>query len=155
MTLIRRAGSFFAFTVVLACASDNLLLPPQGLKFAFAQGACGPADGPALTIFLTRDPSNGPSPVAPYVRIYISDAATVDGRTLEVTGPSAQANASYTRIDNATETLSEEAQSGHLVATHSSNDNSIVGSVDITFATAGRLAGGFNAPLFPLNAYCP
>ena len=77
MTLIRRAGSFFAFTVVLACASDNLLLPPQGLKFAFAQGACGPADGPALTIFLTRDPSNGPSPVAPYVRIYISDAATV------------------------------------------------------------------------------
>ena len=155
MTLIRRAGSIFALAATLACASDNLLLPPQGLKFAVAHGQCGPADGAALAIFLTRDPPNGPSPSAPYIRIYISDASLADGRTLAVTGHDAPANAMYTRIDNLSGSTSEAAESGHVVATRASDGNSIVGSVDITFSTAGRLVSEFDAPLFPNSALCP
>ena len=111
MTSIHRAGSILALGATLACASDNLLLPPQGLKFAVAHGQCGPADGAALTIFLTRDPPNGPSPSAPYVRVYISDASQADGRSLAVTGHNAGADAMYTRIDNASGSTSEVAES--------------------------------------------
>ena len=154
MTLARRTGSFVALALALGCASDSVLLPPQGLKYAVAQATCGPADGPALLIFLTRNPTDGPSPEAPYVRIYISDATSVNGHALAVTGANAEANASFVTSDTPSKVVAEEARNGSVVAAHSTADNSIDGVVDLSFATAGHLSGRFKAPLFPNNALC-
>lgn len=155
MSLIRRIGSLLVLALVLACASDTILLPRQGLKYSVAQSACGPADGPALMLFFTRDPTNGPNPVAPYVRIYISDATNLDGHARLVTGRNAEADAMYVTTDTPTKMRSEVAAAGYITVGRSSTDNHIVGSVDIAFATAGHFVGSYNAVLFPNTALCP
>jgi len=152
MTLIRRTGSFLALALSLACSSDSILLPRQGLRFSFAQNQCGPADGPAVAIFLTRDPTDGPTPVAPYARIYIDlSGTTLDGRAHSVAPDSRDAFATFNR----TADDYEIASSGSVVATYSSGDNTISGLADIVFTGAGHLVSGFRAPVFPLAALCP
>ena len=155
MTLVRRNGRLVALSLLLACNSDRVLLPPQGLKYAAAVASCGPADGPALLIVLARDPTNGPAASAPYVRIYIPDATNVDGHARAVSGPHAEASVSFVTTDSPTRMVAELARSGIVVADRSSTNNSIVGFVDIVFSTAGRLSGGFQAPIFPSTSLCP
>src|SRR6185312_9253313 len=144
MTLIRRTGSLTALALLLGCSSDSVLLPKQGLTFEFAQWQCGPADGPAMAIYLTREPSNAPTPTAPFARIYI-DLGTnnlLDGRELAV-GDGGQAFATFYRTDG----TFEPASSGAVVANYSASDQEIVGSADLTFTDAGHLVEDFRAPV--------
>jgi len=150
MNLIRVTGGLLVI-VLSGCGSDNVLLPPDGLKYAVAQTQCGPADGPAVAILLSGNPTNGPSAQAPFVRIYIAEATDqLGGRPRFVAGANAEAGAWF----NSTDSNYEIATGGVVVATYSSPDNAIVGSVDLTFANAGHFVGGFHAPLFPMNGLC-
>lgn len=136
--------------MLLGCASDAILRPPAGLNFSVAQAACGPADGPAVAIFLTRDPAQNPNPAPPYVRIYIDlSSGALDGRTRSVAANSADAAAWFQYNIGA----SEAATSGFVVA--SSAADAVDGSVDIAFPTAGHIVGSFHAHLFPNTALCP
>lgn len=152
MTLIRRTGSLIVLTLLLGCSSDSSLLPKQGLSYEFAQWQCGPADGPAMAIYLTQEPTNGPTPVAPYARIYIDlmTANLLDGRQLSV-GDGGQAFATFTRTDGEY----EKASSGYVFANYSASDQEIVGSVNIIFTNAGHLVQEFRAPVFPNSHTCP
>jgi hypothetical protein len=151
MNLIRRTGGLVVIALSVACKSDRILLPPDGLKYSVAQTQCGPADGPAVAILLSGNPMDGPSPRAPYVRVYIAEASDqLGGRARFVAGPNAEAGAWF----NSTDTNYELATGGIVVASYSSADNAIVGSVDLTFANAGHFVGGFHAPLFPMNGLC-
>ena len=152
MTLIRRTGGMIALTLLLACSSDSLLLPKDGLRFAVAQLQCGPADGGAVAIYLARDPANGPGVTPPYARIYIDLMTTaLDGRQISVGGDHPDAFATFNRATNDYET----ASSGFIVARSSPDNSEITGAVDITFPTAGHLVKEFTAPLFPNNSLCP
>ena len=152
MTLIRRTGSLLALTLSLACSSDRMLVPKEGLRFAFAQNQCGPADGPAMAIFLTRDPTNGPPAVAPYTRIYIDlSSSALDGRAHSVGPGSPDAVATFNRTD----TDYELASSGYVTAKYSSADKTISGLADIIFTSAGHLVTTFDAPVFPMAGLCP
>lgn len=151
MTLIRRAGSLIALTLLLACASDSMLIPRQGLRFSVAQATCGIADGPAVAIFLTRDPSDGSSAVPPYVRINIEvSASELDGSQRTVGGSNPQAYATFTK----TEGEYDVATSGVVLASYAASDNEILGLVDITFKSSGHLTSTFRAPLFPNTGLC-
>jgi len=152
MTLIRRTGSLIAIALLLGCSSDTTLLPKQGLRFEFAQWECGPADGPAVAIYLTREPSNAPTPTAPFARIYV-DLMTgnlLDGRQLSV-GDGGQAFATFVRTDG----TSDPALGGSVAANYSASNQEIVGSAYLTFKTAGLLVEEFHAPVFPNSHTCP
>lgn len=151
MRLIRRTGGLFVLAVLLGCSSDNVLRPPAGLKYSVAVAACGPADGPAVAIFLTQDPAQAPNPAPPYVRIYIDlTYGQLDGRTRSVRGSSADASAWFQYVTDAM----EEATNGFVIASYSSADNTVSGSVDMVFPTAGHIVGAFHAPFFPNQAFC-
>ena len=151
MFLIRRTSFVLAVVFALACASDGISAPPGGFPHAFAQFACGPADGPAVAIFLTQEAVEAPSPTTPYVRIYIAQAVDqLNGRAWSIAGSNSQGGAWF----QLTADSYEIASSGYIVATNVSADHTIDGSVDLTFPRAGRIRGGFHAPLFPNNALC-
>lgn len=152
MTLIRRTRSLLALTLLMACSSDGTLVPTGGLRFAFAQRTCGPADGPAIAIYLTREPTSGPPPVAPYTRISIDlSSSDLDGR-LHAVGPnSPDAFATFSRTDNDY----EPASAGYVTADYSDNGDSITGAADIVFPDAGHVVSQFKAHVFPMNFLCP
>jgi len=152
MNLIRRTGNLIAIALLLGCSSDSTLIPKQGLQFEFAQWECGPADGPAMAIYLTREPSNAPTPTPPFARIYIDlmTANLLDGRQVSV-GDGGQAFATFVRTDG----TFDPASGGYIIANYSTGDQEIVGWVDLTFKTAGHLVRAFRAPVFPNSHTCP
>jgi hypothetical protein len=150
MSLIRRIGSLLVFAILLGCGSDTVLRPPGGLNYSVAVSQCGPADGPAVAIFLTNDPAQKPNPSPPYVRIYIDlSNSALDGRQRSVAGSNAEA-AAWFQLGIGP---SVAADDGFVVATESRD--TIDGSVDLLFPQAGHIVGAFHAPLFPNQALCP
>lgn len=151
MSLISRSGSLFVLAALLGCGSDSVLRPPAELHYAVALNACGPADGPAVAIFLTQDPVETPNPAPPYVGIYIDlSNGQLDGRVRSVKGGN-EATAWF----QFSASPQEEASDGVVIATYSSTENTIDGSVDMTFPSAGHITHDFHAPLFPMQGVCP
>jgi hypothetical protein len=129
-----------ALTLVVACASDGPLPPPEGFQHAAATRACGPADGPAVAIYLVTAPAAALVPPAPYVRINVwQSVSDVEGGSWEVGGDAAAA--AYFTAPNDFEVASD----GWIRIQVVGADTTVEGSVDLTFPNAGRVAGGFRA----------
>ena len=144
MNLIRRAGSLLALALPLACASDGVLIPVEGLRFAFSQYECGPADGPAIGIYLTRDPVDGTLAKPPYVHIYIDlSAGNLDGSTHDVGPQSPDAAARFVNSQG----NYDFARAGSVTAHWTNSGLDVVGVADIVFNSAGHLVNSFDAPL--------
>ena len=125
---------------MVACASDGPLPPPEGFQHAAATRACGPADGPAVAIYLVTAPTAALEPPVPYVRINVwQSVSDVAGGVWEVDGDSAAA-AYFTGPADF-----EVASDGWIRVQVVGADTTVEGSVDLTFPTAGRVAGGFRA----------
>ncbi len=60
-----------AFSLVAGCNSQDVSAPPAGYSNAAATRTCGPADGPAVAIYLAPDAIDTLEPAAPYIRIYL------------------------------------------------------------------------------------
>src|SRR5256885_17247692 len=72
MNSMHRRAARSACALILGCASESIPGPPQGLPYSAAFRACGPADGPAVTIILGSGPIEPSNPSTPHVRITIS-----------------------------------------------------------------------------------
>jgi hypothetical protein len=151
MSVARLIGSWAIVVFPVACASDGIPGPPAGLAHAAATSACGPADGPAVTIYLSHAPVESLEPPAPYVRIYIwQPLDRLAGRSWVVAGDEAEGSAWLHPVarDN------EVATSGRVRVNVVTSDNTIEGLADLTFPSAGRVRGGFRAVWLPRTVLC-
>jgi hypothetical protein len=126
--------------LAVACSSDGFLGTPDAFPHAAATRACGPADGPAVAIYLTTVPVESLEPQRPYARIAIwqPQSKLAGGSWLIAAGDTAAAAWYFT------------GQAGFEVATHGrvtvssvEPDTTIQGFADLTFPVAGRIRGGF------------
>jgi hypothetical protein len=147
MFLLRLTSCLVIAAVTVAC--DSATMPLTDLNFAVVQGECGPADGPAVAIYLGTSPDITMYPGSPFVRIYIDRHVTeLTERQWVVAGTGVNAAAWYHRgFDR------EAATAGVVNVTSVAPDNTIEGSADLTFPS-GRVQRSFRAGWVPLNRPC-
>jgi hypothetical protein len=143
--------SSFAVLVAFAIACSDGTGPSLGFAHAAATFECGPADGPAVGIYLSRNPVTSLDPSAPYVHIYIVAAVEqVGGKTWPIGGISPAAAAFQTSASNY-----ETATSGYIITSSVSADKTVEGTVDLTFPKAGHIHENFHAPwISRIGYYC-
>jgi hypothetical protein len=151
MSLIRLISASMVISFSLACAGDGISAPPIGFTHAAAFSVCGPADGPAVAIYLARDPVISLTPSTPYVRIYLGQSVTaISGRTWTLAGTASDGNAWFQSAPS----NNELATGGYMIVNSVGSDNTIEGTVDVTFPSAGHIRGGFRAPWLPNTSLC-
>jgi hypothetical protein len=134
--------SFLSVLVVFAIGcSDGISASPTSYTHAAATFACGPADGPAVAIYLSPNPVTSLEPSGPYVRIYISEAVEQVGGKGWPIGGSTPASAWF----QTSSSNSEAATSGYIITSSVSADKTIEGTVNLNFPNAGNVHGGFHA----------
>src|SRR6267142_1138958 len=91
MRNLMSATLFVALPLIVAftnCNGDGISGPPPGLPFATATRSCGPADGPAVSIYLSRNPESV-TPTPPFVILHINEPLEqLAGRSWTVGGQS-------------------------------------------------------------------
>jgi len=151
MSLIRLMSVSMVISFSMACAADGISAPPVGFTHAAATFACGPADGPAVAIYLTPDPVTSLEPTTPYVRIYVAQPVNaLTGRTWILAGSKSEGAAWF----HSAASNYEIATSGYMVASSVSPDKTIKGTVNIIFPNAGPIRGGFRAVWVPSTVLC-
>jgi hypothetical protein len=134
-----------------ACSSDGVSAPLRVFTYAAAQFQCGPADGPAVAIYLAPMPVGSLEPSTPYVRIYVPVALNhLTGRIWPISDGNSEASAWFRPNGSS----SELATSGYMSVSSIDPDNSVSGTVDIRFPDAGRIRSVFRAKWLPQPALC-
>lgn len=131
-----------ATLVVAGCNSDDALSPPVGFAHAAATRSCGPADGPAVAIYLAPEAIATLEPATPYIRIDVWQAADALVGTWSLSPTSANAAAARFQVSLGS---IESATGGTVVVSAVGRDSTITGSVDLQFPSSGRVHGGFSA----------
>ena len=150
MSLIRVIGFSMAAALFLACTDNGISAPPAGFTHAAATRTCGPADGPAVAIYLSPNAIESLEPTTPFVRIYVAEAVNIlAGRTWSLAGSGSEGGAWF----NASFAPSEVATRGLMTVSSVGSDNTVEGSVDLTFPS-GHIHGGFHALWRPNNIVC-
>ncbi len=147
MSLIRLISASMVISFSLACAGDGISAPPIGFTHAVAGPVCGSAGGPAVGIYLARDPISG-APSTPYVRIYLEQSVTaISGRTWTLAGTASDGTAWFQSAPSTgpQNYNNELATGGYMIVNSVGSDNTIEGTVDLTFPNAGHIRGGFRA----------
>lgn len=137
--------------LVAGCDSEDVLAPPAGYANAAAARSCGPADGPAVVIYLAADVIAALEPAVPYIRIDVWLSADDIVGTWAL-GPSS-ANVSAARFQTALGSM-ETATSGKVVLSSVGSDSTITGSVDLRFPSTGQVRGGFRARWISRTLLC-
>src|SRR5436309_1107009 len=96
----------------MACRSDDVSGPLRSLTYAAATFACGPADGPAVAIYLTPSPIGSLEPSAPFVRVYVP--VRLDELTSRA-WPIADGNTEAAAWFHATDSRYELATEGYMI----------------------------------------
>jgi hypothetical protein len=141
MTLIRHTGLLMVVVSLLACSSDRIAAPVIGFEHASLARACGPADGPAAAFYFTPVELESDLAVPPYVRVGIDHPLEDLGKQGWTVTDSPKM---YAVLVPRTGDF-EVATDGYLTTASLNADNSIDGTVDLNFPTAGHLHGQFHA----------
>ncbi|MDH4335408.1 MAG: hypothetical protein OEW24_09185 [Chloroflexota bacterium] len=144
------ASALFAATSA-ACGGNGLLSPPPGLPHAAAAAACAPTDGPAVTVYLSASAISSPNPAPPNVQLSIWRSADQLTGTWSLAASRAQGAA--VRIGPAGEFVDSAAR-GSITVLAVSADLTVVGHLDVTFASGTRIQGGFTAPWIVRTVVC-
>ncbi|HEY0527240.1 MAG TPA: hypothetical protein VGD02_00310 [Gemmatimonadaceae bacterium] len=150
MSLFRWFGVAAVMVLAVACSSDTAVGPTGRFDHAAATTTCGPADGPAVAIYLTSEPVKSIEPSGVYVRIFIPGSVDQLAGTSWPIAANSEAGARYTRTAN----NYEWAKSGLLIVKSVASDNSVSGSVYLDFPDAGHIQGEFHADWFPAVHPC-
>ena len=148
MNSMHRLAARSACALILGCASESIPGPPQGLPYSAAFRACGPADGPAVTIILGSGPIEPSNPSTPHVRITISQS--LDQLPKHSWTVNNEAGAWYVSASNEFEL----AASGSVTVRAVGPDSSVLGSALLTFPTRGRISAGFTAQWIHAPVLC-
>ncbi|HMF99756.1 MAG TPA: hypothetical protein VK560_00780 [Gemmatimonadaceae bacterium] len=150
MSVFRLYGLSVIAALLLGCSSDGVVGPSGRFDHAAATFACGPADGPALAIYLAQDPITSLEPAGVFVRVYVS--GTIDeirGAILPISSNSIAAAWFHPNANDY-----EIATSGYLMVGSGSAGSTLEGSVGLQFPRAGDIHGAFHAEWIPTNVLC-
>jgi hypothetical protein len=137
-----RVGLTIILAVGAACAADRGFGPGSGFTHAVMTPTCGPADGPAVTIYLASVSVDPRHPPMPHIRISVWDApAKVGGRTWRLGGSGDTASAVLVRGANDY----EAATSGHVTVGVIDTTSATHGSAMLLFPTLGLVLRDFRA----------
>lgn len=149
MSVTRMFSCSLVAVFAMACSSDSVSPALSGFAYSSVTPQCGPADGPAVAVFLapTEGGANGES--APYVRVYVAVQVNQLKGVWPITTNS-EAGAWF-QPDAST---GEIAESGYMFVTSIDSDNTVTGSVDLRFPNAGHIKTDFRAKFRPMNMLC-
>jgi hypothetical protein len=137
--------------LAFACLSDGILHPPHELPHAAASRACGPADGPAVAIYLALVPIESLAPPTPYVRIAIwQPLSRLAGGSWVVAASDTAAAGWYFTGPNSFQV----ATGGRVEVNGIEPDTTVQGFADLTFPAVGRVTGAFRAAWIPYSPLC-
>jgi hypothetical protein len=136
---------------VLSCGTEGIPAPPQGFGQAVATNDCGPADGPAVAIYLAQAEVETFEPAPPYVRIYVAQPLEeLAGRSWSLAGHEAQGSALYCNERG----TCEAAIAGTLTVDAVTSDSTVDASTTLAFPSSGRVIGGIRARWVPRTMLC-
>jgi len=135
----------------MACSSDATSPQFRGFVYSAATAQCGPADGPAVAIYLASNPVGSIEPSAPFVRVYVP--VQVDQLTAHI-WPVAGTNAEAGALFHPDASTYEMAETGYMIVTSVNSDNTVTGSIDIRFPDAGHIKTAFSAKWQPNIILC-
>jgi len=151
-TVIRpRVHHLLAILALSAPACDSTPAePPSEFPFASASLECGPADGPAVTISLTKDTMPELPPGSPHVRIYLwRGLNNLVGKSWDVGGASEDGAAEY--WDG---TGDRTPLRGAVRVTGVGADSTVEGDVSLASDGTFTVRGGFRARWIPRTLLC-
>lgn len=127
-----------------SCSSGGIAGSTDVLPYAVAAQSCGPADGPAVSIYLTPEVVHSLEPVAPYVRINILQPLDrITERTWTLNGAASDADGAAVYYTGAAGF--EIATGGEVRVYTVDPDRTLHGFADLRFPTLGRVRGEFDA----------
>jgi hypothetical protein len=151
MSLTRMLRLSLVVGVAMACSSDTISAPLRGFAYAAAMRDCGPADGPAVAIYLTPNPVGATQPIAPFVRVYVPvQVDQLIGHMWLIGSANADAGAWF-HPDTSTYEL---AETGYMVVNSVDSDSTITGLVDLNFPDAGHIRSTFRATWVTSHVLC-
>ena len=143
--------AFAWLALALLGCGDGLSSRPPGFEHSAATSSCGPADGPAVVIFLSGNPVTSRQPASLHVRIWILESVSaLEGETWSV-GTGAMDGSATMQMGS---DLIDTAVGGGVHVSSVDDDNTVTGTVDITFPEFGRIRGGFSAHWLANPALC-
>lgn len=149
MTRFHRAGIGALLLLGAACAAEPPVGPNWTPLYARATRSCGPADGPAVAVYLTPEPVTALEPPPPYYRLDVWRPLESASGTWEV-GAGADDAAAVHRSDGGF----EMATGGTFRIDPVSPTKAFSGRADITFAGGDRLETVFYATWLPTEMPC-
>ena len=149
MSVTRMFGCSLVAVLAMGCSSGSVSPRFRGFAYSSVTPQCGPADGPAVAIYLAPTQAGANDPSAPYVRVYVSVWVTQLAGVWPISTNS-QAGAWF-QPDAST---NEVAESGYMFVSSVDSDNTVTGSVDLQFPNAGHIKTAFRAKFRPSNILC-
>ena len=137
--------------LLLACSDDSAPLEPLSeLPYAVATPSCGPADGPAVLIYLASMPIESLQPVAPFIQVNIWRSITDlnPGTVVPISESLSDANVWFRGSG-----VEREATGGEVGVT-SRTSTTLAGYVDLRFADGPGMRGSFTATWTPREMLC-
>ena len=150
MGLFRWIGVAVIGVLAAGCSSDTAVGPSGSFDHAAVTPTCGPADGPAVAIYLTSEPVTSLEPKGVYIRVFVPGTVDQIAGTSWPIASNSEAGARYTRSADSY----EWATSGLLIVKSVGDDGSLSGSVYLDFPDAGHIQGEFHAEWFPASQPC-
>jgi hypothetical protein len=134
-----------------ACGSQEVPAPPSEFAHAAATRDCGPADGPAVSIYLSAQPVEELDPPPPFIRLYIwHGLGDLAGRTWSLAGDDAQGSAQFCAVGGDCELASD----GSVRVAAVDADSTVEASATLRFPTAGEISGGIVARWISRTIFC-
>jgi hypothetical protein len=128
--------ALLACLAAAACTTD-----PTTFTSALAEVACAPNDGPAILVTLSAIQQGDPLQ-PPLLQVYVYQPREMAGSRAWALGPPfAEGQASFCPTFQSC----ESATSGSVRLGSTSGSAPLTGSVDVEFATRGRIRGSFEA----------
>jgi len=150
MSVTRLVRFSLVAAAVMGCSSDATSPKLSAFVYSAAAATCGPADGPAVAIYLAPNPVDAIEPSGPYVRVYVAvQPSELTAHVWPINGKS-EAGAWF-HEDGST---SELAEGGYMIVNSVESDNSINGSLEIFFPDAGHIKSQFHAKWLPNHVLC-
>ena len=145
------AAAVAAVMQLAACSDASLPAPPEGYAFAYATPDCGPADGPAVRIFLVGQEVALWPPTGARLEVAVwRGAADLPGAELSWSGAT---NLGWVgRCDDAEQCVA--ATDVRMQFRGFAADSTLTGSLDVGFADGSRVTGGFTAVWHAANPLC-
>jgi len=150
--------AFLAASILVACRPGSgpelPLSPPQGLEVSWFHDDCGPADGPALTVYLGQAiPDTAFEAGYPHLRVTIcSDRTRLrEGESVEIRAPApgGQGDARYCLSESNCRSVT-----GGSILFSRLEPNLLEGGVEVLFTGGEPIRGMFSAPRLTFQPLC-